>query len=117
MNQRILLVSQKVPRLYSGAGKAAWRIAHHLHTKGQLVALLTSTHTSDLADHPFEVKSVIPLKFLSHSLFRPLRELTALVNIWVYIWKRRNDFDILHCVAPSWDALYTVLISKLLVKK
>ncbi len=117
MNHRILLVSKKVPRLYSGAGKAAWRIAHHLHAKGQLVALLTSTHTSDLADHPFEVKSVIPVKFLDYSLFRPIRELIACVNIWVYIWNRCNDFDVLHCVAPSWDALYSVLISKLVGKK
>jgi len=117
MNHRILLVSQKVPRLYSGAGKAAWRIAHHLHAKGQLVALLTSTHTSDLADHPFEVKSVIPVKFLDHSLFRLLRELIAFINSWVYIWKRRNDFDILHCVSPSWDALYAMSLSKLLGKK
>lgn len=117
MNQLILLVAQKVPELYTGSGKAAWRIAHHLHAKGQLVALLTSTHTSDLADHPFEVKSVIPVKFLDHSLFRLLRELIAFVNSWVYIWKRRNDFDILHCVAPSWDALYAVLMSKLFGKR
>jgi glycosyltransferase involved in cell wall biosynthesis len=127
MNSRkpkILILSEVIPPLYSGAGRSATEIAEYLYCKNQLSFLLTRTKKiKDFKDRIPENK-IIRVPFLQTSFLRsnnkPVIKLSISMLIYpyllifslIFIIKHRNNFDIAFCVSPKWFSLFLTLFCK-----
>jgi glycosyltransferase involved in cell wall biosynthesis len=92
-NFRIIMTARYLPPEYSGAAAQAFLLAHRLRERGHSIELVTQSWRGEHREYDVEGFKVTALKT---NLKARHSELSLWRNLFVYLWKRRYDFDVLH---------------------
>lgn len=124
--KKICVVSTSIPPDYSGAGLAAYRYSQRLFNQNCLAFICTRTrepidnYTKSIIFRITKLRSISETKFVNRTinyLYSILDPIIVFVKIAYILVKKYNNYDIIHCFAPTWLSFFAIIIGKLLGKK
>ncbi|TVR80012.1 MAG: glycosyltransferase family 1 protein [Chitinophagaceae bacterium] len=120
---KVCLTVSKIPPVYSGAGKRAYRHGQYLASKNMLFSLITKTREESVKDNS-DIKNNLS-KYIYRFTTKRKRNnkilaLSAIIyhnfRIFIFLTKNRKQVDLIHTFSNSWEEIGTILFSKIFGK-
>tara|TARA_A100001035_G_scaffold74576_1_gene57232 strand:- start:597 stop:1742 length:1146 start_codon:yes stop_codon:yes gene_type:complete len=107
--QQILFYINNIPPDYGGGYLRAFKMAARFKDKNLLAGIITLTKKKQFIKTENTI-SIDDILFLKTKLF-------IIIELFVFLYSRRNSFDVIYVVSSHWHTFFAVLLCKILNKK
>ena len=107
--QQILFYINNIPPDYGGGYLRAFKMAARFKDKNLLAGIITLTKKKKIIKTENTI-SIDDILFLKTKLF-------IIIELFVFLYSRRNSFDVIYVVSSHWHTFFAVLLCKILNKK